>query len=145
LKICSKFPVSFFLFLNYFNSVEYWKFRANFQCFMSKKQKHFCKKKIVFNFYSSSPTTVLIFNMHFETCIPRYLFNYLLFFYYLLLFSSLLFLCFYKSYFFFTLKLLVLIDLLYSVFFDTYLLFFIQFNILYLFLFFFLFSLLVFI
>jgi hypothetical protein len=41
LKICSKFPVSFFFFLNYFNSVAYYKFPSNFQCFVSQKQKNF--------------------------------------------------------------------------------------------------------
>jgi hypothetical protein len=39
LKICSKFEVSFSFFLNYFNSVAYWKFRANFQWFIAQKQK----------------------------------------------------------------------------------------------------------
>jgi hypothetical protein len=44
----------------------HWKYRANFQCFISQKQKDFYyKKKIVLNFYLSSPTTDY-FDMHFE-------------------------------------------------------------------------------
>jgi hypothetical protein len=39
---------------------------ANFQCFISQKQKELQEKKIVFNFFTSPPTTDIFFDMHFE-------------------------------------------------------------------------------
>jgi hypothetical protein len=51
------FSVSFFFFLNYFNSVRYWQFRANFQCLDISETTRLLLKDIVFNFYLSLPTT----------------------------------------------------------------------------------------
>jgi hypothetical protein len=65
LKI-SKFPVSCFFFPDYFNSVAYWKFRANFQRLYLKNKKTFTRNIFVFNFYSSSPITDF-----FLTCFSR--------------------------------------------------------------------------
>jgi hypothetical protein len=61
------FPVSFFFFLNYINSVAYWKFRANFQYFISQKQRLLPQFFFVFNFYSSSSTTDFFFDKHIKT------------------------------------------------------------------------------